>query len=259
MKKKIRLVLLSAAFAGAVFISCSDNDSAPVQQSACIPTALQDGLVTVYTFGSGSLADAAGSANLSLAGGVQSGADRDGNAQCAFVFDGQDTSYLSAQNVSALGGLGEITVSFWYKPDAVDAGISQSLIATDAGIGYPFQAGYWTINTYDCLRGTFSTGSNSAWDNYITTTDDCDLERDARAAVWHCLTATYSQTNGQMAIYHNGILQQTDDISTSVPGAVTSLFIGKGFKGAIDDVAIYNKVLTQAEINSLYSLNACCQ
>ncbi|KOS06048.1 hypothetical protein AM493_08345 [Flavobacterium akiainvivens] len=259
MKKKIRFVVLSAAFAGAVFVSCSDDDSAPVQQSSCIPTALQDGLVTAYTFGSGNLLDAAGSANLTLAGGVQPGADRDGNPQCAFVFDGTDTSFLSTQSVAALDGLTELSVSLWYKPDAVSGGAYQSLIATNGGIGYPYQSGFWSVNTYDCLRATFSTGNNGAWDEMQSENFDCDAEVQARAGVWHYLTATYSQADGEIAIYRNGVLQETSNLGTVAPAAVTSLFIGKGFKGTIDDVAIYNKVLTQAEITGLFELDACCE
>jgi hypothetical protein len=37
------------------------------------------------------------------------------------------------------------------------------------------------------------------------------------------------------------------------------LFIGKGFTGIIDDVILYNRELTVAEVKQLQKLPACCE
>ncbi len=258
MKKKFRFVLLSAAFAGAVLVSCNDDDSQPAEDASCIPATLQDGLVAAYTFGNGSLADAVGSADLTLAGNVQPGADREGNPHCAFVFDGEDTSYLSTQNVAALNGLGEMTLSFWHKPEPSGGGMYQSLITTK--LAPPYAPGYWSVGTYDCLKAVFASVDYDVWENDITTGDfTCEGEINQRAGVWDYITVTYSQSGNQMAIYSNGVLQNTGPLNTVAPTSVGELYIGKGYKGSIDDIAFYNKILTQAEITQLYELEACCQ
>jgi len=260
MKKNFRIVMCLAAFSAAVLVSCNDDNDAPVQAS-CLTGNLQDGLVAAYTFGAGSLTDAVGSADLTLSGGVQLGADRDGNTECAYAFDGQATSYLSTQNASALSGLAEFSVSFWYKPVTGSGQDYQVLISTDAGLPYPFGGGYWSVGLYDCFRALFSSGAAEVWDGSVAGNfASCEDEVAARAGSWHYLTATYSQADNQVKIYHNGVVKATKTLVPNVSaGTVTSLFIGKGFTGTIDDIAIYNKVLTQADIDALFALDACCQ
>ncbi|MES2485761.1 MAG: LamG domain-containing protein [Bacteroidota bacterium] len=259
MKKNLRIVMCLAAFSAAVLVSCNDDNDAPVQAS-CLTGNLQDGLVAAYTFGAGSLTDAVGSADLTLSGGVQLGADRDGNTTCAYAFDGAQTSYLSTQAVASLDALQEFSVSFWYKPETGNGQNYQTLVSTQSGLQYPNAGDYWSIGLYDCLRATFSAEAN-VWDNLVTVPfTSCEDEVAARVAVWHYLTATYSLADGEIKLYHNGVLQETDElIANASPDAIGALIIGKGFKGTIDDVAIYSKVLTQADINALFALDACCQ
>ncbi len=67
-----------------------------------------------------------------------------------------------------------------------------------------------------------------------------------------------------MKIYRNGTLQSssTGDVNCG-SGVVTSLdigdlFLGKDYTGKLDDVIIFNKTLSQSEINDLFALETCC-
>jgi hypothetical protein len=40
---------------------------------------------------------------------------------------------------------------------------------------------------------------------------------------------------------------------------IGDLFIGKGFTGVIDDVILYNRELTVAEVKQLQNLPVCCE
>jgi len=259
MKKNFRIILFLAAFSAAVLVSCSDDNDHPVTEANCLPDNLQDGLVAAYTFGAGSLTDAVGNADLTLAGGVQQGVDRDGNPKCAYTFDGQETSHLSTQSVTALNGLTEMSISLWYKPETGNGQDYQTLISTQAGLQYPWAADYWSVGLYDCLRAVY-TADAQVWDGFVMDNfTSCEDEVATRAASWHYLTVTYSQSAGEIKIYHNGLLQQTAPIVSNTSGNIGALFIGHSFKGAIDDIAIYNRVITHAEMDALYALDACCQ
>jgi hypothetical protein len=77
-------------------------------------------------------------------------------------------------------------------------------------------------------------------------------------ARWHHLVAVYDGT--KMYLYMDGEL----DVSTSAAGSIETndmpVFIGanskasgRGWKGLIDDVRIYNYALSEAEVKALYS------
>ena len=69
---------------------------------------------------------------------------------------------------------------------------------------------------------------------------------------WHQLVVVYDQTN--LSISVDGTRRGT--LLTSLNTAFSPVIIGAGadpgthFSGAIDDVRIYNRVLTQAEIQT---------
>lgn len=75
--------------------------------------------------------------------------------------------------------------------------------------------------------------------------------------VWDHYVATYNA--GTMNLYKNGVFQATgNNPYTTATSANLPLYIGKGintgyFAGAIDDIGIWSRVLTQQEINDLYA------
>jgi len=83
---------------------------------------------------------------------------------------------------------------------------------------------------------------------------------------WHHLVATYdgSKTVGGMKIYIDGSSQALTDISfggtyAGMNNTASKVYIGgfadasPSFNGIIDEVGIWSKVLTQAEVTSLYN------
>lgn len=79
---------------------------------------------------------------------------------------------------------------------------------------------------------------------------------------WYHVVFTYDSTNGEASMYLNGTLQDTTIDST--PGSSTSgsaFNVGQGacdssggeFTGNIDDVRIYDRELTPAEVTELYN------
>ena len=75
--------------------------------------------------------------------------------------------------------------------------------------------------------------------------------------VWHHLAGTYDGTN--LKLYIDGTLEATTAYTGSIANNVFSVNIGRNaqterfYKGAIDDVRIYNRALTQDEIAAIYA------
>ena len=73
---------------------------------------------------------------------------------------------------------------------------------------------------------------------------------------WHLVTATYDGTTGRL--YVDGVIVASDTFSapanTSLPLYIGSDFMGSGFgwHGSLDEVRLYNRALTSAEVLALY-------
>ena len=71
--------------------------------------------------------------------------------------------------------------------------------------------------------------------------------------VWAHLVGTYDGKN--IKVYINGVLAETKKHAGNIMGNDQNLQLGKTWGGSIDDLFIYNKVLSQAEVNQLFDLH----
>ena len=76
---------------------------------------------------------------------------------------------------------------------------------------------------------------------------------------WAHLAATRSKATGEVTVYLNGVLENTARAGSASLDANDRVYIGANtwdrvyFEGAIDDVRLYDRVLTEADIWALYS------
>jgi hypothetical protein len=78
---------------------------------------------------------------------------------------------------------------------------------------------------------------------------------------WHLVACTFDSTlsNQQMKIYVDGVLSNSHNLNGTIANTQNNLFSGayegswRPFKGAIDDVRIYNRTLSTAEVAAMYS------
>ncbi len=79
---------------------------------------------------------------------------------------------------------------------------------------------------------------------------------------WYNIVAIYD--GSLLSLYINGVLNSTSTVNYTLDNSSEPLYIGKGFtsvswnwyrwfKGKIDDIRIYNRALTDAEIEALYN------
>ncbi len=177
----------------------------------------------------------------------------------AMNFDGVD-DYLGC-NDSACGptldmGTSNWTVTAWVKPDTVTN--NGHVVTKQDFFGGGNPAG-WYLNVNG--SGRVASGLRDVNTNEVQSTNDGTV---MTAGVWQHIAVTFNRS-GNMIRYLNGAQTGSADSITTASASVdnTNKFrIGARdavgdefpFDGAIDDVRVYNRVLSPAEIKQLYLL-----
>jgi hypothetical protein len=179
--------------------------------------------------------------------GVVSGASwTAGKANGALSFSGAGTGVVTP--AISLGNA--FSISVWVNPAALS------------------QGGYVRIAETRYDRGLYL-GVNAAGTKYkfivnagVGAGGSCGAaygcaEGGTITAGWHLVTATYDGTAGKL--YLDGALVATDTF-TAPASANLPLYIGRlystngyGWNGKMDDIRLYNKALTEAEVAALYN------
>jgi hypothetical protein len=214
-----------------------------------VPT---NGLVGWWPF-NGNANDESGNGNNGTVNGAILTQDRFGNAGKAYSFSSSFIEVLSNNSLNNPQG----TVSFWMnsnistsvmvpiKKNNYQGAINEQFSFALNSPNYLFGVKYYS----SCQPGN---GWFFAGANYVPLTD----------GNWHMITATYSAT---IRIYIDGIL--ISSINAPTPNADIcngNLQFGREwssypmyYNGKLDDIAIYNRALTQQEITALYQAQSC--
>lgn len=182
-------------------------------------------------------------------------ADRFGNANKAYYYNGNAAMYYyntsSETDRYNLNNMNAMSISVWVKPDAITQNISRTVICRWNGLptGEQFLVELSGSNTLVAIGG----GVNNDGD-YDTTT--------YAAATWYHIVFTYNKNdNNRHKIYVNGALKYNKTFNTaySNTGGIAALLVGmrtngfNGFLGVIDDISIYDRALTDADVACLYN------
>lgn len=212
------------------------------------------GLIAYYPF-SGNAFDASGNGNNGSVVGAVLSADRYGNPSCAYYFDGND--YISIGQLPQLQGAQGITISCWVKKTATNR--------VEGFVGKWYTSPY-TNNVLllyngegtDTDKGGFCVQYANVFDGHTWVRGSSIIPQQ----VWVHVAGVWDNTNGFTALYFNGILNNyvytTQSINhsvlynTSYPAVIGNwgnIYGGSYYMlGYIDDVRIYNRALTPAEM-----------
>ncbi len=172
-----------------------------------------------------------------------------GLANTAYSFDG--SSYITVDGEGILNGLSDITMSVWFE---MQTGSGNRWIVAKSNTS--------SVRSYDMyvddtdkiqarVCGDASCSDGVPLTSVLEVSDD----------VWHNLVYTY-QNPGGASLYLNGVLEAT---STSVLTATTTTLSSEpfvigansgfsgNFIGFIDEVRIYNRALTEEEVQTIYN------
>jgi hypothetical protein len=211
---------------------------------------LTDGLVAYYSMDSidGTiLLDNSGSNYSQAIYGAIAGTGVCGNA---LSFDGVNDYTRTDSNITS--GFTALTVSLWIKPTG-GAGTYRCAIhkSTDTSIG---SSEYWAgISQGNFLTITIGAGNSVGWAAGETTITPV-------LGTWYFLTATWNGTTVRVYIDGIEVKNYTLTIKTNInyPTRLGASSDGASYQysGLIDEVRLYNRALSAAEVKQLYKLNA---
>jgi hypothetical protein len=217
--------------------------SAQAQLPSYLPA---DGLVGWWPF-NGNANDESGNGNDGMVYGATLAADRFGNAVSAYSFDGVD-DFIEVQSQTLNG----VSVAGWFNieaPGTSSSGGLSSLVSTLMG---PFYTGF-ELRINETLFPEWLIGGNGTWQSNINSSE-------VSLNSWHYLVGVWNGDLGSSTIYLDG-----DDVSTTsasyFTNNVSSLLFGtRGnysnggwFQGYLDDIGIWNRALTEQEIQNLFT------
>ena len=223
------------------------------QPPAYVPTL---GLVGFWPF-TGNATDVSGNGNNGIVTGASLSADRFSASNSAYNFNGT-TNYISVPSNSTLSGYTDMSISVWINPGAL------------TGIQGIVTKWYQVLNcnnnansdTYEAALSSnqvqFATNNN----NMTAFTSPPSLPSGSLNN-WVHLVYLSNSTLGQF-IYINGVMSASFATSGAVCSSTNPVYFGtdyhgtlgnfhRFFNGKIDDIGIWNRLLTNCEIQQLYT------
>ena len=232
-------------------ITLAIDSSSLNKSSACLksslPAQLQNGLIAYYPF-CGNANDGSGNGISGILYGAPTlVADRFGNSNAAYNFNGTN-QYIQTGSISE--AITTKTISAWVKLSNMSQ-MGGGLAAVQSSNGSIFDA-----VVYNETNSGWGFGSDN-----LTRTKWSGVKE--TASEWVMLTATYE--NNSYKLYRNGVLiSSTTQFPITSFGTTSKFNIGLRhnnggtpyLNGVIDDVYFYNKVLSSSEVLSLYNATA---
>ncbi|HUD84462.1 MAG TPA: immunoglobulin domain-containing protein [Candidatus Saccharimonadales bacterium] len=243
----ISLINVQPAQAGAYAVVISNSYGSITSSDVLLTVVpgqeiLTDGLVAYYPF-AGNADDESGNGNDLTDYGATLCADRFGNPNGAYFFDG--SSYLGSTN-SPLSQIDNWTVTAWIQP----ASIPQTN-------GYAVCVGYDNGSSGDGYA--MGIGGGQLWVFYPGVGFSPGGYVFLATNQWYHVVMVRS--SGALMLYVNGNAVTNGGAIESQPTAPTSFEVGSGgsdryFQGAVDGVRVYNVAFTALEAQALYNFEA---
>ena len=171
----------------------------------------------------------------------------------ALSFDGSDDNVaLGATGVNITG---DISITAWINPRSYGGGLRGSIL-NNGGFspttGYRFNVDNTNVSN-GIGFGINTTGTINV-DYFVSAASSVSLN------TWQMVAVTFSDSGDSVNFYVNGVNKGTRTLSTSISSSAVAASIGsrngmndRVFDGSLDEVRLYNRALTEAEIKSLYN------
>ncbi|MEY4330367.1 MAG: hypothetical protein RL609_1115, partial [Bacteroidota bacterium] len=222
--------------------------------SAQIPS---DGLVAWYPF-NGNANDESGNGRNGVVTDAVLGQDRNGNANSAYYFNGT-SAYIELPQFEEYNNSNQISISVWVKilgynsNTDCNSGCAQFIVSR----GHDFSAGHFKVSIAESPGLTKFDGVVSPASG--TGGVSSNVVRSFPMTNWVHLVLSYN--GSAIKLYEDGLLVAQKNYSISIGSTASPVMIGKHFfpsnfpyfvNGGIDDVALYNRALSDLEVQSIF-------
>jgi hypothetical protein len=214
---------------------------------AQVPT---NGLVAYYPF-NGNANDASGNGNNGIVNGATLTNDRFGNPNCAYSFNANTAITVNGTPSLNPSTMGSYSLSVWVYINPNTIGDPRIVWAGPQTCSLDF------LYRKATLKALFS---NDGCGSY-TLSNNTNLNQN----LWYHLVYTLDFNSNVTAIYLNGIQDGSINYTTIIPNSSLLTISGwpqgqgAGWNGLLDDIRIYNRVLSQSEVTAIYNENICYQ
>jgi WD40 repeat protein len=226
---------------------------APAQSNAnTLPASLQEGLVAYYPF-NGNAQDESGNGNHGVAYGTVLCPDRFDHENRSYRFNGVD-NYIRVEDTELLRlSKGEFTINLWARV-AAEKGSAALVFKRRNGsqTGYSLGIPYEKEDSDYIGKLMFSVSGGG---------DPVMFSEDVLpSGQWVNIAVVHSKQSGSLLLYFDGELDSTTgEFPAPNSEATAPLFFGHDtsgqpywFFGDMDDIRIYNRALSEAEVKALY-------
>jgi len=205
------------------------------------PVSSQD-LVAYYSF-DGTAQDMSGWGNHGTVNGATLTTDRDGNANSAYSFDGNDWMTMPLYSLQGLSGMTKGSFSSWayFTTNGQEAIIDKTTTGTK--------------NYFQLIKDS-NNKLRLLMDNPSTTSINMTSSATLTLNTWHHCSVVWDGSSVKM--YVNGILENSANIAADIDVNSVAVLLGKVenntafLNGKLDDVRTYSRALSDAEIQALY-------
>ncbi|NOQ50517.1 MAG: hypothetical protein GQ557_02530 [Mycoplasmataceae bacterium] len=238
---------------------------------------LKIGLVAFYPF-DGNANDYSDNNNHSTNYGAELTTDRFGNENSAYEFDGLNDYMQLANTLDITEGL---TFSFWINSNGIQDGENNGTVICKYNMAYDYHC--FSIGTHNNLVGHSLLGNfyasqyntdyrDCAWSNMMTVDDipsqwdsnKFDLINPMELPLNNWVFCTINVTDTEVQAWINGVLtvKKEREYTTYYNSENEPTYIGNNllggegsnnhFYGSLDELRVYNRALTENEIQELY-------
>jgi hypothetical protein len=211
-------------------------------------------LLAWYPF-TGNANDLSGNAHNGTVIGASLTTDRYGNPLSAYVFGG--SNYISVPDNPANFRPQNITISAWTCFTSTPVSTFPTAVHKIAGTGGSESATLFYYTPQSSWDG--NTGGPSYFNPPVAAPSSPSV------GVWRHLVYQFDDINNMQSIYMNGVLIATNSVNQSITYDASLWTFGAQFEfgslsdvfpGKVDDIGIWSRILTPAEVMSLYCAGA---
>ncbi len=215
---------------------------------------LSSGLKVCYDF-NGNTSDQSGHNNHGvLSGSVTLASDRMNNPGKVYHFSGGLNDFIAVCSLTNITTNNELSISMWAQAEVQTSTCLFMLEpdnASDRCVGCAMYSGVGLVWDYGSIYTNGRITQPVNWDN-----------------LWHHYVFSVSEVNNTKSLYMDGVLVAGGQYGGSLNNKSLPVFIGAGtsdvsggslrWRGKIDEVRIYNRAVTAAEVGALYSGTFTC-